>query len=386
MKMSCKNDIAINGRSKKRRQKKLEQTLGKIEEVNVELTNTWKEEIPKIAGKDVIKATFMCKTMIETWKGIGKRGWKFVTTVKLKRFLTDLLFEIIWNIKESKIPKDIEGRDDDLLYKWYLWSMKEIEDTELIEDCLKFENLLLEKQFMERKISEEFVKLRKALDSRLSLKQKENLFGWEIKDRFKLGGEEMLDASDVVKIKEERIIDVGSERNRNRMAARNFKKKKKKEELLKEQLKDEEAKKDFKKKRKKTEEETFNEQVHLMDARRKWMSNKTRKKLRNWLYENTVMASEKVRIDADEDNNLNLPQDLWLFKDVIRFTVEKLDEVLSEGFASCLSGTTEEKVQFSDTMCFLGSGKQEEASTVEQGGWMSSPSSSLFESNDNNIS
>jgi hypothetical protein len=67
-----------------------------------------------------------------------------------------------------------------------------------------------------------------------------------------------------------------------------------------------------------------------MDARKKWMSNKTRKKLRNWLYENTVMSSEKLRIDADEDNNSNLCQDLWKFKDVIRFAAEKLDEVLSE--------------------------------------------------------
>jgi hypothetical protein len=137
--------------------KKLNQTLEKIGEVNVELTNTWKEEIPKIAEKDVRKATFVCKTMIETWKGIGRRGWKFITTVKLKRFLTDLLFEIVWNVKESKNTKDIEGRDDDLLYKWYLWNMKEIEDVEFIGDCLKFEDLLLEKQFMERKFSEEFV-------------------------------------------------------------------------------------------------------------------------------------------------------------------------------------------------------------------------------------
>jgi hypothetical protein len=42
------------------------------------------------------------------------------------------------------------------------------------------------------------------------------------------------------------------------------------------------------------------------------------------------MNSEELRIEADEDNNSNLPQDLWKFKDVIRFTVERLDKVLSE--------------------------------------------------------
>jgi hypothetical protein len=60
------------------------------------------------------------------------------------------------------------------------------------------------------------------------------------------------------------------------------------------------------------------------------MSNKTRKKIRNWLYQSTVMNSEELRIEADEDNNSNLPQDLWKFKDVIRFAVERLDKILSE--------------------------------------------------------
>jgi hypothetical protein len=272
LQMQCKIDIPVNGRSKKKKRKKLDQTIEKIDEINVELTNTWKEEIPKIAEKDVKKATFICKTMIETWKAIGRKGWKFITTVKLKKFLTNLLFEIIWNITQSNNKKDIGRREDDLLYKWYLLNWKEIEDNEFIEDCVKFEELLVQLHFIENRISGEFVELRKTLDSRLSRKQKESLFGWEVKERFKLGGEEILDESDVFKIRERRVVEIGSGRNRNRMAVRNFKKKKKKEELLNLLMYQE----DFIEK--KLEEEAFNGQFELMDARKKWMSNKTRKK------------------------------------------------------------------------------------------------------------
>jgi hypothetical protein len=39
-----------------------------------------------------------------------------------------------------------------------------------------------------------------------------------------------------------------------------------------------------------------------------------------------------------------------------------------------------------DMMCFLGSGKQEESDTTENGGWKSSPKFGLFEKFFNNIS
>jgi hypothetical protein len=183
-----------------------------------------------MAEKDIGKETFICKTMMETWKAIGRKGWKFITTVKLKKFLTNLLFEMIWNITNN--PKGLARKEDDLLYKWYLWNWKQIEDMELIEECLKYEELLLQSQLIKKKISGEFVELRKALDSRLSLKQKENLFGWEIRDRFKLGNEEVLDESDVFKIREEKINNVGTGCGKNTMAVRNYKKKKKKEKEL----------------------------------------------------------------------------------------------------------------------------------------------------------
>jgi hypothetical protein len=207
LRIQCNCDAPVNGRSKKRKRKKLDDTIEKIDEVNIELTNMWQEEIPKMAEKDIGKATFICKTMMETWKAIGRKGWKFITTVKLKKFLTNLLFEMIWNITNN--PKGLIRKEDDLLYKWYLWNWKQIEDMELIEECLKYEELLLKSQLIKKKISGEFVELRKALDSRLSLKQKENLFEWEIRDRFKLGNEEVLDESDVFKIREEKKEEDG---------------------------------------------------------------------------------------------------------------------------------------------------------------------------------
>jgi hypothetical protein len=92
---------------------------------------------------------------------------------------------MIWNRVTKSNTEEIGHRKDDLLYKWYLWNWEEIEDDEFIEECVKLEERLIQLHIIEDRIGREFVELRKALNSRLSLKQKESLFGWEVKGRFK---------------------------------------------------------------------------------------------------------------------------------------------------------------------------------------------------------
>jgi hypothetical protein len=48
--------------------------------------------------------------------------------------------------------------------------------------------------------------------------------------------------------------------------------------------------------------------------------------------------------------------------------VEELDSILSVAYVPYLSDRTEEVENLNDMMCFLGSGKQEESDTTENGG------------------
>jgi hypothetical protein len=61
----------------------------------------------------------------------------------------------------------------------------------------------------------------------MTLEEKQKMFGWKIKERFTLDGEEILDESEIIKIKFKRddINKIGTAKNKNRMSIRIRKKK-----------------------------------------------------------------------------------------------------------------------------------------------------------------
>jgi hypothetical protein len=101
-------------------------------------------------------------------------------------------------------------------------------DESMIRECQSLENFLMKTHFINGSVAGEFVELRGALDSKMTLEQKQLLFGWNLKERFIFQGEEILDASEMIKMKEEKIIKTGTGSNRCRMAARTFKTRSKK--------------------------------------------------------------------------------------------------------------------------------------------------------------
>jgi hypothetical protein len=130
-----------------------------------------------------------------------------------------------------------------------------------------------------------------------------------------------------------------------------YRRKKKKKMKNQEDLIFTEKLKDYLKKKKRRGE--MFKGVEFVDALMKWMYNKWKKK--EFQPNNAVLTGEKIRIEAVEVQFIKLVQDLEMMK-------------LEDVFASCLSGRTEELVQFNDTRCFLDSGKQEEFDTAKKGG------------------
>jgi hypothetical protein len=60
--------------------------------------------------------------------------------------------------------------------------------------------------FINGNVIGKFVELRGTLDSKMTIEQKQLLFGRNLKERIIFQGEEILDASEMIKMKEEKII------------------------------------------------------------------------------------------------------------------------------------------------------------------------------------
>jgi hypothetical protein len=202
-----------------------------IDRANSELLEERKNEMTVVCKDNVNKVPVICQILVAMWNSIGKKGWKYIDTLKLRKVMIDMIFEFLWLVKENSIfNANIKGfdrvwiEDEGLLFMWYKWKKGKANDEGMLEKYQKYEELLVRTKFINGSLIENFVKLIKIQTLTMKLEQMQLIFGWKFKERFILEGEEILDSREVVKIEEKRKVGTGF--NRNRLPVRIKKKKK----------------------------------------------------------------------------------------------------------------------------------------------------------------